>query len=117
MIDYDLSNDDARVAAGDVVMIEEPQATRQRLEQKFKLWRGEWFLNVNAGFPWLDDVLGQRPRPEVLRSLVHDLVTNDPGVRSMNNLTLAFEGVNRQLRITFDATLTSGVTENMDITL
>ena len=117
MIDYDLRNDDVRVTGGDVVMVDEPQATRQRLEQKFRLWRGEWFLNINAGFPWLEDVLGQRPRPEVLRSLVYDLVVNDPGLRSLTNLTLAFEGVDRQLRITFDATLTNGVTENVDITL
>ena len=117
MIDYDLSSGDATVRGGDVVMIDEPLATRQRLEQKFRLWRGEWFLNINTGFPWLEDVLGQRPRPEVLRSLVHDLVTNDPGVRSMDNLTLTFEGVDRQLRIVFTATLTTGTTESMDITL
>jgi hypothetical protein len=48
---------------------------------------------------------------------VYDLVVNDPGVRSLTNLTLAFEGVDRQLRIAFDATLTNGVTENVDITL
>jgi len=115
MIDYDLSSGDVQISSGDVVYIDEPSSTRQRLEQKFRLWRGEWFLNVNAGFPWMQDVLGQKPRPEVLRSLAYDLVVNDPGVRSVDDLTTGFENVDRQLRITFTARLISGTIENMDI--
>lgn len=117
MIDYDLSAGDVTVAGGDLVMIADAQATRQRLEQKLRLWRGEWFLNINAGFPWLQDVLAQQPRPEVLRSLVSDLVTRDPGVKAMPRLELSFEGVDRRLRIKFDATLINGTTETVDITL
>lgn len=117
MIDYDLSAGDAITRGGDIVMIDEPQATRQRLEQKFRLWRGEWFLNVDAGFPWLGDILGQRPRAEVVRSLVYDLVQSDPGIKTVNNLAVQFEGVERNLRITFTATLANGVVENMEINL
>jgi|SRR5690554_4587278 len=117
MIDYLLTDGDITIANGDAQFISEPQATRQRLEQKLRLWRGEWFLNVNAGFPWLQDVLGQRPRPEVLRSLVFDLVSSDPGVKAVSALSLEFEGVERQLRISFDARLIDGATESMEITV
>ena len=118
MIDYDISAGDVQVRQGDIVMVDEPQATRQRLEQKLRLWQGEWFLNTDAGFPWLPEILGQRPRPEVVRSLIFDLVTTDPGVRSIESLQVEFDPqADRQLRVAFNATLSSGVTEPMDIQL
>jgi len=118
MIDYNISTGDVQIRQGDIVMIDEPQATRQRLEQKLRLWQGEWFLNTDAGFPWLSEILGQRPRPEVVRSLIFDLVTNDPGVRSIESLQVEFDAQSdRQLRIAFNAILSSGVTEPMDFEL
>lgn len=113
MKDYGLAPGDAHVSGGDLVMVSEPRATRQRLEQKFGLWQGEWFLNVDAGFPWIQDVLGQRANPDVVRSLVHDLVSRDPGVASVRNISLELNG--RSLRIQFTAGLTDGATEDMDI--
>lgn len=115
MIDYDLKSGDAAVSGGDVQTVSSDAATRQRLEQKFNLWRGEWFLNINAGFPWRDRILGQRPRPEVVRSLVHDLVISDPGVRRVDSITLDFSGVDRRLLIQFSATLVSGEVASMEV--
>lgn len=118
MIDYDLTTGDVTVSDGDIAMIDDPRATRQRLEQKLKLWRGEWFLNSEAGFPWLPEILGRRPRPEVVRSLIFDLVTTDPGIRAIKLLEIEFDPIaDRQLRVSFDATLSTGVTESMDIVI
>lgn len=118
MIDYNISADDVQIRQGDIVMVDEPQATRQRLEQKLRLWQGEWFLNTGAGFPWLSEILGKRPRPEVVRSLIFDLVTTDPGVKSIDSLSVEFDPqADRQLRIAFNATLSSGATDPMEINL
>jgi hypothetical protein len=117
MIDYDITSGDVTLSGGDIVMIDGPQSVAQRLEQKFRLWRGEWFLDIGSGFPWLESVMGQRPRPEVLRSLVSDLVSSDPDIRAMTNLDLDFDGVDRRLRIAFNAVLSDGTTQNMEFTV
>ena len=117
MIDLEVLNGDIVIRNGDVAMVSGAQATRQRIEQKFKLWRGEWFLDVNAGFPWLQDILGRRPSPQVVRSLVFDLVQSDPGIRTVENLELEQDSPQRRLTIRFRARLVGGDTDDMEITV
>ena len=116
MLDYEITGGDIRISGGDVATVSDAQATRQRLEQKFKLWRGEWFLDVNAGFPWLQDILGRRPSPQVVRSLVFDVVQSDPGIRTVENLELEQDSPQWRLTIRFRARLTNGDTDDMEIT-
>ena len=66
MLDYEITDGDIRITGGDVATVSDARSTRQRLEQKFKLWRGEWFLDVNAGFPWFEEILGPRLPPQFL---------------------------------------------------
>ena len=117
MLDYEITDGDIRISGGDVATVSGAQATRQRLEQKFKLWRGEWFLDVNAGFPWIEEILGQRPAPQVVRSLVFDVVQSDPGIRTVENLELEQDSPQRRLTIRFRARLTNGDTDDMEITV
>ena len=117
MNDYRIENGDLVISGGDVATVSGNLATRQRLEQKFKLWRGEWFLDVNAGFPWLEEILGRRPAPQVLRSLVFDLVQSDPGIRTIENLELEQDSPQRRLTIRFRARLIDGSTDDMEITV
>lgn len=116
MIDYNLSTGDARVQGGDIVMISGNTATAQRIEQKLRLWRGEWFLDRTVGFPWLRDILGQKPRPEVIRSLIYSTVVGDPGIRSIASLSVDI-GSDRRLSIEFSAVLSSGETETMEFVI
>lgn len=117
MLDYQITDGDLVISGGDIQTVSGRMATRQRLEQKLLLWRGEWFLDTDAGFPWLQSVVGQRPTPQVVRSLVFDLVQSDPSVRSVENLVLNQDNVERRLEISFDARLTSGETETIEVAI
>jgi hypothetical protein len=109
MKDYELTDGgDIRISNGDKVLVEDGPATAQRIKQKLSLWRGEWFLDARAGFPWLQDVLGQRVRPEVLQSLLRDVITRDPGIRTLEELNLDFENEARRIEISFRARATDG---------
>ena len=117
MIDYELENGDIVIRNGDIATVSEPQATRQRLEQKLKLWRGEYWLDTSRGFPWLEQVLGKRPRPEVVTSLIRQLLQDDPEVRALETLTVEFEGVDRNLTVAFRARLSNGDGIDQEVTL
>lgn len=117
MIDFKLTDGDITIEGNDFATVENDAATRQRLVQKLRLWRGEWFLNTDAGFPYLQQVLGQTPRPEVVSSLLRQLIQNDPGVESVQSLDLQYDDVRRELSARFRATLENGNTEDIEVTL
>ena len=116
MLDYEIQDNDIVIRNGDTPFIDGAQATRQRLEQKLRLWRGEWYFNLGSGFPWLQEVLGQRPRPEVIRSLIQQIIEGDPGVRALLSLNIE-TFAERGLRIEFQARLIDGEIEQVELEL
>lgn len=116
MIDYEIKNGDIVISSGDIQVVSGNLSTRQRLEQKLRLWLGEWFLDVNAGFPWLQ-IIGQRPRPELVRSLITNLLRNDPDVRSVTGVAVSFEGEDRKASVIFTARLGDGQSEQIEVNI
>jgi len=114
MQDYQLQDGDIVLSGADLAFT---TSTAQRLTQKLRLWRGEWFLDRRAGFPYLQQVLGQRPRPEVVSSLLRQTITNDPDVRDVERINLEYDDAARDLRASFRAILTDGTVENIEVTL
>jgi hypothetical protein len=117
MRDYLLESGDLVIRNGDFVFVGEGAATRQRLEQKLRLWRGEYWLDTSKGFPWLQEILGERPTPEVVTSIIRGLLEDDEGVRSIESLSVDFEGAGRNLDISFRAILTEGGSQNIEVQL
>lgn len=117
MIDFRLIDNDIAIEGNDIATIDNDAATRQRLVQKLQLWKGEWFLNTDAGFPYLQQVLGQTPRPEVVSSLLRQLILNDEGVDAVQSLKLNYDNVKRELSARFRAKLTNANTEDIEVTL
>lgn len=102
MLDYKISSEgDLILENGDFQTVLNVDSLIQRLKQKFQLWNREWVFNENSGFRWLD-VLGQRPNPDVLRSLIFDLIESDPDIRAVTELDLE-NTPERQLKISFTA--------------
>lgn len=44
---------------GNLAIAEGAEGLRQKIETRLKLYKGEWFLNVNSGVPWLQRILGR----------------------------------------------------------
>ncbi len=114
MQDYKIIEGDIVIEGADFATIE---STRQRLRQKLLLWRGEWFTDRQAGFPYLQQVLGQAPRPEVVSSLIRQLVINDEGVQDIRSVSLEQDAAARRLRVAFTAVLVDGTEEQIEVAL
>lgn len=118
MKDYQLTTNepiDIVIINGDHAIVSDSTATKQRLNQKFKLWRGEWFLNTSAGVPWLEDILGKKPRTEVLQTLFSQVIQSDPGIKTLQSLSFEYNEVERKLQITFQATLINNTVLDMEV--
>lgn len=119
MIDLLLTDGDVVIQQKDLSLVSGDAATRQRLEQKLRLWQGEWFLDRAAGFPWLQEILGQRPRIQLVSALLRDLVARDPGVTELVELTADYSSeAGRELQVTFRARLAgSDAVETVEVAL
>lgn len=75
-------------------------AVGQHARQRTKFHQGEWFLDTEAGVPWLNDVLGKQPDTTLAEALLKAELLDTDGVTAIDALSVRFD---RQLRsIQFD---------------
>jgi len=40
-------------------LVDSPEAVRQKVQTRLLLFQGEWFADLGAGTPWLQQILGR----------------------------------------------------------
>jgi integral membrane sensor domain MASE1 len=73
----------------------------------FNFLKGEWFLNLNEGTPWLT-VLNQKGNEDQVRVLVTQVVLRCPYVTAMVGPVLLTDMGDRYSRVEFTAALNDG---------
>ncbi|MBF3378518.1 hypothetical protein [Leptospira borgpetersenii] len=71
------------------VRISDVQCVKQRLETRFKLWKGEWEFNSSIGFPW-ENVIRRNPSLKDAESLVRSELRKDPEIVSVDSVEVIF---------------------------
>jgi hypothetical protein len=99
---WDLSRDRALVSG--------PTYTAQKIQAVLKLIRGEWFLDLNLGVPWYEEILVRGPNLDAIRGLIRDRITAVTGVARVLSVTLTPDYLHRHILISFEAQHDSGAT-------
>lgn len=68
---------------GNLVLARDHVAIAQHAKQRVMSFTGEWFLNVTAGLPWVDQILTRPYNPAVGDSLIKAEIAYTPGVESI----------------------------------
>ena len=85
-----------------------PSVVRQTIIDGFNLWKGEWFLDLNVGFPWFQEVLGRKiVSTSQVESLLRDFLLSVPGVATVQ-ASSTFNRKARSFAYAFTATLNEG---------
>lgn len=74
-------------------------AVAQGIRCRMLLFRGEWFLNLDAGVPYYQDLLGKKPNLALARNIFRDAILSTPGVLEILELEVSFEPGNRALSV------------------
>lgn len=89
------------------MIISGADAVTQRLRCRLKLWRAEWLLDANVGFPWLD-IFTRKGTERLLEVLLRRAITECPGVKSLDRFALAVNASTRVATCTFTVTTITG---------
>lgn len=79
-----------------------PECVAQAVKTRFLLWRGQWFLDLTEGTPYLQSVVGKQS-PDVYNLAIRDRLSGTQGVNSITTFNTDVDSTTR--RVTFSATI------------
>lgn len=86
---------------GGLHMTSGAEAVAQSLALRFGLFKEEWFSDLDAGTPWLEDILVKAPQAEVLRAIFRERILETTGVSDVEELDVDYDGPSRSLAVSF----------------
>lgn len=99
---------DLVVTAGDLVCVSGAEAIVQAVRSRLQFFKGEWFLDLDAGLPYYQSILVKNPNVNVLQGTFRDEIAETPGIDSVDSLTLLFDRAARTLSVTYTASTDVG---------
>lgn len=100
---------------GDLIIVRGVDAIMQHLRIRLQFFRGEWFLDTRLGIPYYEEVLRKAPDLNVVQSLFREAILTTPGVLSISEFALDYDGVARKLSLDFQALTTEGELRFTDV--
>lgn len=116
-IDLLLDDDgDLVVEGGDLVLSSGLPGAAQGIRIRVLTFRGEWFLDLDDGVPYFQEILGHKFEETRAREAFREAIAAAPGVVEVPSITLDFNRGTRVLTISWTARTEFGDTED-EITL
>ena len=84
---------------------------RQNIQIKLRLWTGEWFLDTEAGTPYLSDILGKRISLGGALAAIRASIMEVDSVNGITSFSYTFNRQTRVLNYTFEAATDFGLIE------
>lgn len=75
---------------GNLAVVTGAEAVGQHGRQRLKSYRGEWFLDVTAGMPWLDQIFGKRYNPALAEAVAKAELLGTDGIVAITSFSVSF---------------------------
>lgn len=87
---------DLSISKDGIYTIEGTKAVRQELENKLKLFHGEWFLHEDEGVLWLkrdsiDGLIGSKDGAYSIDPQIKDIINSDKYIKKLNSYKSSFD--------------------------
>ena len=104
-MDFKVSDEteDMALENGDIVFVTKADAVKQSVRQRLKMFMGEWFLDLDSGVPYYQDVLVKNPNPTLIEGIFKNEILATPGILELLTFSLDYDNATRKLTIAFTA--------------
>ena len=99
--DLDLTGHRLNITTGE-------EAIEQNLRIRLRFFLEEWFLDQGQGIPYFREILIKNPDLLLLQSIFRQAILGTTGISEVTTLTVELDKANRQLALTFAATMDTG---------
>ena len=72
---------------GELLVVEELEALRQKVNQRLSLFKGTWIIDINAGVPYLQDILKKPVDPGLAASILDNEILKESEVTGLGEVT------------------------------
>lgn len=105
------SDNDLQITNGQLTVVTDlSECIARKLQNRFQLFRGEWFLDTRIGVPYYEAVLVANPDLGVIRQIFTQVITSVEGVADVQDIELDFDRSTRELSFSFRALADTGAT-------
>jgi hypothetical protein len=84
---------------GNLGVAEGAEAVAHHVRWRLMTHEGEWFLDIEAGVRWLEDIMAHRFDPTLAEAMIKNEVLDTPGVAGINALSIGYDKPNRNLNV------------------
>lgn len=100
----------------DLVFLDGIDRVQQQIRIRLQFFKGEWFLDLDFGVPWFQDILGVKPPPITrAESAIREAILGVPDVASIERFSIDYLGSGRELQVSFRAKTTFGIVELAEV--
>jgi len=78
-------------ASGNLALVRDAEAVGQHVRQRLMTHEGEWFLDNQAGVPWVRDILGREYDPVMAESVLKAEILDTDGVTEITSFSVRFD--------------------------
>ena len=101
-MDVELNSDwDIEPTGSNLTLVTGADAIKQHLGQRLKTFYGEWFLDMEKGIPYFQQVLKKNPDPVVIDSIFKREIIDTPGILQLLEFDLSIDNATRILALSF----------------
>lgn len=79
--------------------VDQPEAVAQAVQTGLKLFQGEWFLDITAGVPWRQKILGKYAQ-NAYDMILKAQILNTQGVQTLDSYSSSLDTATRGLTVT-----------------
>ena len=103
------SNNDILVRNGRIAIVKDAEEVVQHVRTRLQFYTAEWFLDLSAGTPWLQEVFIRPTNLNNIESIIKTRIALTPGVSRLTEFSTETSNINsRSIDISFSAETTFG---------
>ncbi len=99
---------DLKVEGNDLVIARGADAIAQDVAQRVKMVRGDYFLDLDKGLPYFEDVFVKNPNLPAFRAELREAILEAPGVKDVLEIAFTEDKAERTLTVDIRASTDVG---------